>query len=203
MKLHTKLAAAAAGLLLLTAGAAQAADGSVRPSNYTFANGDHGFALIGSGGPINPGVLVGFNPQPDPPGDVLIPTISLRNPFAPMITHLAASEGWQFQLAFTGLGDGGAHLLPDAPNADGVDPASWVGFNPQPDPPGNFLAGQFNFATPGDPFMGFSLTIDGTPISFAFVDGGGVPEPAEWVLLIAGFGLVGVILRRRREPLAA
>lgn len=29
---------------------------------------------------------------------------------------------------------------------------------------------------------------------------GGVPEPASWMLLIAGFGLAGTALRRRRAP---
>jgi hypothetical protein len=35
-----------------------------------------------------------------------------------------------------------------------------------------------------------------------FVIGGQVPEPASWALMIAGFGLAGAMLRRRR-PLAA
>jgi hypothetical protein len=30
-----------------------------------------------------------------------------------------------------------------------------------------------------------------------------VPEPATWTMLIAGFGLVGTAVRRRREALAA
>ncbi|MEY2882466.1 MAG: motif, partial [Pseudomonadota bacterium] len=30
----------------------------------------------------------------------------------------------------------------------------------------------------------------------------GVPEPASWALLITGFGLVGVSLRRQRPALA-
>ena len=32
--------------------------------------------------------------------------------------------------------------------------------------------------------------------------GGGVPEPASWALMIAGFGLAGAALRRRRATLA-
>jgi hypothetical protein len=35
-----------------------------------------------------------------------------------------------------------------------------------------------------------------------FVIGGGVPEPASWAMMIAGFGLAGAMLRRRR-PVAA
>ena len=32
---------------------------------------------------------------------------------------------------------------------------------------------------------------------------GGVPEPASWAMLIAGFGLTGAVMRRRRMALAA
>ena len=35
---------------------------------YTFPDGSAGFEFRTSGGLTNPGVLVGFNPQPDPPG---------------------------------------------------------------------------------------------------------------------------------------
>ncbi|MDP3768027.1 MAG: hypothetical protein Q8S13_08425, partial [Dehalococcoidia bacterium] len=60
----------AVGALAL-AGAAQAGDGSVKPvkPNFTFGDGSHGFNLRTSGGAINPGILVGFDPQPDPPGE--------------------------------------------------------------------------------------------------------------------------------------
>lgn len=34
--------------------------------------------------------------------------------------------------------------------------------------------------------------------SYAFAQTGGVPEPAGWALLVAGFGLLGIALRRRR-----
>ncbi len=44
--------------------------------------------------------------------------------------------------------------------------------------------------------------IDG--VSFALAGpGGGVPEPASWAMLIAGFGLVGAAARRRRVVAAA
>jgi hypothetical protein len=40
--------------------------------------------------------------------------------------------------------------------------------------------------------------------NFAFrVDGGAVPEPASWALMIGGFGLAGAALRRRRQMAAA
>jgi hypothetical protein len=40
-------------------------------------------------------------------------------------------------------------------------------------------------------------TIEGVPFA---PDTGGVPEPAAWMMLIAGFGLAGTSLRRRRAP---
>src|SRR3954469_15607583 len=65
---HPLSAVAAFAAVALLAGAAQAGDGSVRP-NYKFSDGAAGFRLQTHGGPINPGVFVGFNPQPEPPGD--------------------------------------------------------------------------------------------------------------------------------------
>ena len=41
---------------------------------------------------------------------------------------------------------------------------------------------------------GFEGVIDST---------GAVPEPASWAMLIAGFGLAGAVMRRRRVPVAA
>jgi hypothetical protein len=37
------------------------------------------------------------------------------------------------------------------------------------------------------------------PVRFTFHDTNPVPEPASWALLIAGFGLVGAVQRRRRQ----
>ena len=50
--------------------------------------------------------------------------------------------------------------------------------------------------------MFFNITIDGTPLTFA-LDSSGAPEPAEWGLLIVGFGGVGASLRARRRRQAA
>ncbi|MBS0334781.1 MAG: PEPxxWA-CTERM sorting domain-containing protein, partial [Proteobacteria bacterium] len=38
---------------------------------------------------------------------------------------------------------------------------------------------------------------------FASAPGGAAPEPATWALTIAGFGLAGAALRRRRAVAAA
>ncbi len=40
-------------------------------------------------------------------------------------------------------------------------------------------------------------------IQLSVPDGGAVPEPATWALMITGFGLAGVALRRRRVAIAA
>ena len=220
------LAAFAAAVLL--AGAAQAGDGSVRPSNFKFADGSKGFALKTQGGPINPGVLVGFNPQPDPPGDVGFALIDLSDPFHPAVhAPMIEGSGYRFQFFHT-LGDRSVALL-DAPNDRGftgfrdffeghvidvifdfgsgkVDPLSWVGFNPQPDPPGKGFAQDFKFLVPavhpsgafgaGDPnaVVSFSLSVDGQALSFS-----ATPEPAGWAMMILGFGGTGAVLRRRRD----
>ncbi|MFN3371698.1 MAG: PEPxxWA-CTERM sorting domain-containing protein [Sphingomonadaceae bacterium] len=50
-----------------------------------------------------------------------------------------------------------------------------------------------------------SWGIDNFALSAIFDSGGGgvVPEPATWAMMIAGFGLVGAALRRRREAATA
>lgn len=59
-------------------------------------------------------------------------------------------------------------------------------------------AGSYNF--------GINALVDGgiiaTELDSITVTGGGVPEPASWALMIAGFGLVGAAVRRRRAALA-
>lgn len=48
-------------------------------------------------------------------------------------------------------------------------------------------------------YIGRSVVDPNAPFSqLAFGGTGGVPEPASWALLIAGFGLTGAVLRRRR-----
>jgi len=201
---------AAAGLAFTTAGPAQAADGSVRP-NYTFPSGSPGFALVSHGGVINPGVLVGFNPQPEPPGKGLT-LLDLSDPFAPTFFNPTVGDSYNLIFAITGLGDA-TIPLPGAPTSDGVtgftqrigghvldvamifgpgpvDPASWVSFNPQPDPPGDWFGASIQFA--GDPYITYHFRLDGDPLSFFLAV---VPEPASWLLMIAGFGLTGARLR--------
>ena len=77
------------------------------------------------------------------------------------------------------------------------------------DPNGDFC----NFTPIGVSFAGTAFSIDFAGaanltgfdnITFGSeTPGGVVPEPATWAMLIAGFGLVGSALRRRRVALAA
>jgi hypothetical protein len=221
------MALAGAGAVVLAAGAAHAGDGSVRP-NYTFPAGLPGFSLVTSGGLVNPGVLVGFNPQPDPPGvngdgdlvPAVMPTfLNLRDPLRPTLENAGLGDAWSLHFWIQDFGDGSV-APPPAPNSDGVvafrhvlgdhvfditfdvgpgqvDPASWVAFNPQPDPPGKGFGVSFNFTGPADPFFAFSIDEDGHALSFSVT-----PEPATWAVMLAGFGLAGAALRGRRRRLA-
>ncbi len=214
--------------LMVSAGAANASRVDNLPvfsPNYTFGDGAKGFKLTTSGGPINPGVIVGFNPQPDPPGDgddgALI---ALLNPADPQLISPSLGGSFTFLIGLLMPGDGSVIPLPDAPNPDGVtgerfmlgghlfditlgfgpgpvDPGSWVGFNPQPEPPGDVLGGAFSFAGREDPFMDFNISIDGSQLDFALAPG--VPEPASWGLMLLGFGSLGAMLRARRRALPA
>jgi hypothetical protein len=228
------LATAGAAALILAAGAAQAGDGSVRPPNYTFPAGLSGFRLTSHGGPANPGILVGFNPQPEPPGD-FVPTadgsvrpqtwMDLTDPTRPVLFNFAPTDAFSLHFRITGHGDG--TIEPPEPERTGhieffhtldghrfditfdlgpggIDPASWVAFNPQPDPPGIGFGVNFNFAGGGAGGLApqsvdghafaFSIKLDGQDLSFA-----AAPEPASWAMMITGFGMGGAVLRRRRR----
>jgi choice-of-anchor C domain-containing protein len=59
-----------------------------------------------------------------------------------------------------------------------------------------------NFTTPGATTLSFT-SLDASNSAFGPVIGGvsvnAVPEPATWALMISGFGMAGVALRRRRQ----
>ena len=57
---------------------------------------------------------------------------------------------------------------------------------------------RYSFGNTGDPYGGNG----GSGVSQLFANGAAVPEPATWALMIGGFGLAGVALRRRC-PVAA
>jgi hypothetical protein len=63
-------------------------------------------------------------------------------------------------------------------------------------------ANELAFVT-GLTFVGSgAVNLTQSPVT-EFVEGvGGVPEPSSWAMLIAGFGLVGATMRRRRTVVA-
>jgi hypothetical protein len=183
---------------------------SISLPNYTLPDGSHGFALSTHGGPINPGVIVGFNPQPDPPA---IPTaLSLADPSHPVFVSPGPCTvdkcGYEIEMSFLGFGNAMLGLPPTPENGStsfnftfgdhiivvdmslagppGSSLVDWVAFNPQPDPPATWFASKFNFQGPGDPLMTFEMFVDGAPLRLTL----GVPEPASWALMLIGF--VGV-----------
>jgi hypothetical protein len=170
---------------------------------------------------LNPGVLVGFNPQPDPPGTPL-PYLDLSSLTHPIITSEcddsipgACDGSFRFELALTGLNGYDGLLLPAvrSPNADGLTQLeftadgsvfvlsmvfsgpggviSWGSFNPQPDPPGDIII-PYDIKFGGDASVALQLTEDGKLLSF-----GVVPEPSTWALMALGFAALGVLAYRR------
>jgi hypothetical protein len=78
-----------------------------------------------------------------------------------------------------------------------IDSFAWGAFNPEPDPPGRWLAGSVAFG--GDPFMSLHVTLDGHTATFSPES---VPEPATWGLMLVGFFGAGLALRSRRAAVA-
>ena len=147
-----------------------------------------GVPLVATGGPapINPGVLVGLNPQPLPPLPDPGASLDLTNPGDPLYTYpgTGALENFQFewgmgaagqvsfstptptpgdplQYTFTGT-DNLLDVYSIVLNFGGADPGSFVSLNPQPlppfpDPSFGFLALDFTTAG-GDPTVDFTVS---------------------------------------------
>ncbi len=66
-------------------------------------------------------------------------------------------------------------------------------------------AGTYVYTLPAGNADRITVQIGGTPLPFPGAGGtpGAVPEPASWALLLAGFGIIGAIARRRRAGTAA
>jgi hypothetical protein len=185
---------ASALLLPVLARAAQVTSGPLPHNLFDFAT---------SGGPLNPGVLVGFNPQPDPPGDYA-GTLDLANAAHPGFLLPAVQGNYSLLLGFM-LPGNPFTLHTAAPNPDGVAQwdatlgdgsvfqvdmmiggfeGDWAAFNPQPDPPGIPAGGFAEFTFTGDTSLSLSITEvapggDHFALNFALV-----PESSSIALLL-------------------
>jgi PEP-CTERM motif len=188
---------------------------------YTFPDGSAGFEFRTSGGITNPGVLVGFNPQPDPPGFPTT-TADLRDPTSPVFDQTTGAIAYLVTVSLL-LPGTPSLLLPAVLEADGSvrvtcdgsvakacdgsvfqislafpadDVTSWSSFNPQPDPPGIYFSYLATFR--GEPTFALSITDGGNPLTFS-----PVPEPATWGLMTVGFVSLGALAMRRRAKVEA
>lgn len=218
MSLRTILTSTGAAIALVLAATVGARAGAV--------NWDHAFALQGSGGLVNPGVLIGFNPQPEPPARLTEldlsyppdPVLVLRDQENPVggqqlfdVFLALGHPGMQFSFAGpvqvnkttvqTQARDATGSALFDiqfeivSSSAGIVDPASLVGFNPQPEPPAGYLGG-FGMTFGVDSLSDVFLTLRvfdaaGTQLSFT-----AVPAPGGLALLALPAGWL--LWRRRR-----
>ncbi len=190
------------------------------------------FALQSRGAALDPAVLVGFDPQPEPPvtaravldlTDRTAPLLILRDQSSPpgglqlfdffvafdvpgqtitivpciLPSDVSPHLGLEVR-ADTATGPLLFELLAEFSTSSGglVDPASVVGFDPQPDPPGEFGA-RFGltlaFKELSDVQVRFSvLPTDGPPLAFTQV-----PEPSAFALL--GLGVAMCAASRRRS----
>ena len=198
--------------ILAFAACANADTAPLAPHNLQF------FDSMGPGS-IDPCWFVGFNPQPDPPGDNATPDLS--NPYAPRFTQrgsgmfslwLGMNTDAGDQPSFFNIpgnpvfGDGSVRFAFNATLAGqmfqivyniGGFTGSWGAFNPQPDPPG-FQGDTIGFQFQGDPWVTlevFALDPNGNNLGpLQFIE---TPEPSSLVLF--GTGLIGVAGAIRRK----
>ena len=204
-------AALVVGFAATGASSAQAANSvPATPPNYHFPGSlDEGYLFDTWGGLLNPGLIVGFNPQPDPPGE---PSLTVFDHTVIEIHQPSGGGAYNFVLDFPGLT--GA-LLPavDQPDSDGItsftfeyggrtftvglsfagpgDAGSWTwgAFNPQPDPPGAFEFYAIGFDAP-DPTVRITLQENGKSLDVA-----AAPEPSTWGMMLMGFVGLGLAAR--------
>jgi PEP-CTERM motif len=190
---------------------------------YTFPDGSAGFEFRTSGGITNPGVLVGFNPQPDPPGFPTT-TADLRDPTSPVFDQTTGATAYLVTVSLL-LPGTPSLLLPAVQEADGSvrvtcdgsvakacdgsvfklslafaadNVTSWT---LPPDTEGFNPSGvyfQYLATFRGEPAFALSITDGGNPLTFS-----PVPEPATWGLMAVGFVSLGAFAMRRRAKAEA
>lgn len=97
----------------------------------------------------------------------------------------------------SGSGGGGAGLFPDDPAATGSFTLNFTG-SVDTVTLNNFFTRYQSIDNVSGFANGNSAVGTGTSVLVFDPSGGVVPEPASWAMLIAGFGLVGATMRRRR-----
>lgn len=191
---------------------------------------DKAFELSSVGGVLNPGVLVGFNPQPEPPRRIT--RLDLFDSSEPtLVLEDQANQNGELQIfdVFLALNlrtlefeyddpeimDVGGSVRTRASAAGAVlfeiifdissssggllDPASLVGFDPQPEPPAGFLGAfgmSFGISSLSDAIVSLRiLDAEGSELSFTQVPEQ-VPAPGTLGLIGLGFITTAWVWRR-------
>lgn len=201
MRTHHPTAAAIVGLITLFVWA---------PAAEAIIIVETRVAIDTSVGVLNPLSLVGFNPQPEPPLVDLSNPLHPRFMWSNSDNHYEILFGvehaadivrfdtpqsipdgagnYAFSFALEGAYPGGSEFFDvffDIFTVGTFDRLSWVGFNPQPDPPEPHVAFEFD-VTPNSPTsvdLGIQIVNRSTGDVGSFVI---VPEPATCLLIVLG-----------------
>ena len=203
------------------------------PAAAVMVDWDNAFALQTNGGISNPAVLVGFNPQPDPPAfatllnvdNQMMPTWTIAGGFGPQPFRIlfALNQTDLIRFDVTGTPDASGHFAFDAvdgsgtplfnimfdltTSSGGVPDGSWVGFNPQPDPPADFLLGggaaigfDFQFTILSEAVLAVQIQeVEGNALGFTPSP---VPLPAAVWMFFSALGGLGFVGWRQRRATA-